>query len=179
MPPTSRACSRADLKPPGRLYAWAVSHPDRQPTRYVEQVRAICLGFPETTEKKAWGHPTFRVRDKIFASVGYYESGPGVGAPLGAEVMTMKAADGEQEVLLAQGHPFFYPKYVGPKGWIGVVLDDDTDFEEIAELVEDSYRQIAPRKLAARLDAEPPAPLSATLMGSGGDRPRVRGAPRE
>ena len=131
-----------------------MAHPDRQPTRYLEQVRAICLGFPEATEKKAWGHPTFRVRDKIFASVGYYESGPGIGAGIGVEVVTMKAAEGEQEVLLAQGHPFFYPKYVGPKGWIGVVLDDGADFEEIAELVEDSYRLIAPRKLAACLDAE-------------------------
>lgn len=131
-----------------------MAHPDRQPTRYLEQVRAICLGFPEATEKKAWGHPTFRVRDKIFASVGYYESGPGIGAGIGVEVMTMKAAEGEQEVLLAQGHPFFYPKYVGPKGWIGVVLDDGADFEEIAELVEDSYRLIAPRKLTACLDAE-------------------------
>lgn len=131
-----------------------MAHPDRQPTRYLEQVRAICLGFPEATEKKAWGHPTFRVRDKIFASVGYYGSGPGIGAGIGVEVMTMKAAEGEQEVLLAQGHPFFYPKYVGPKGWIGVVLDDGADFEEIAELVEDSYRLIAPRKLAACLDAE-------------------------
>lgn len=131
-----------------------MAHPDRQPIRYLEQVRAICLGFPEATEKKAWGHPTFRVRDKIFASIGYYESGPGIGAGIGVEVMTMKAVEGEQEVLLAQGHPFFYPKYVGPKGWIGVVLDDGADFEEIAELVEDSYRQIAPRKLAACLDAE-------------------------
>ena len=135
-----------------------VSHPDRQPIRYLEQVRAICLGFPEATEKKAWGHPTFRVRDKIFASVGYYESGPGIGAELGAEVMTMKAAEGEQEVLLAQGHPFFYPNYVGSRGWIGVVLGDDSDFGEIAELIEDSYRQIAPRKLVARLDAERPPP---------------------
>ena len=140
--------------PPALTTPLTVAHPDRQPTRYLEQVRAICLGFPEATEKKAWGHPTFRVRDKIFASVGYYESGPGIGAGIGVEVMTMKAAEGEQEVLLAQGHPFFYPKYVGPKGWIGVVLDDGADFEEIAELVEDSYRLIAPRKLAACLDAE-------------------------
>ena len=135
-----------------------MSHPDRQPVRYLEQVRAICLGFPEATEKQAWGHPTFRVKDKIFASIGYYESGPGIGAVAGAEVMTMKAAEGEQEVLLAQGHPFFYPKYVGPKGWIGVVLDDGADLDEIAELVEDSYRQIATRKLIDRLEAEQPPP---------------------
>lgn len=132
-----------------------MSHPDRQPTDlYREQIRAICLAFPETTEKTAWGHPTFRVRNKIFASHGYYESSPGDGAAGYVEVMTMKAAAGEQEVLLAEGHPFFYPKYVGSKGWIGVVLDEHTDLAEIAELVEDSYREIAPKRLSAQIDAK-------------------------
>ena len=110
-----------------------------------EKVRAVCLAFPEATEKKTWGHPTFRVRDKIFASLGVAEEDD-------LPVMTMKAAPGEQESLLAEGHPFFYPKYVGSKGWIGIVLTDDTDWAEIDELVEESFRVIAPKRLVARLD---------------------------
>ena len=66
--------------------------------------------------------------------------------------MAMKAEPGEQESLLAEGYPFFYPKYVGSKGWIGVHLTADTDWDEIAELVEESYRVIAPRALVRELE---------------------------
>ncbi len=102
--------------------------------------------MPESSEKETWGHPTFRVRDKIFTSFGESEGDEPT------TVVTMKAAPGEQEPILAEGHPFFLPKYVGSKGWIGIVLDDATDWTEIAEFVEDSYRQIAPKGLAAQLD---------------------------
>ena len=93
-----------------------------------QKVRDVCLGFPEASEKLTWGHPTFRVRDRIFASLGMAEDSD-------VPVMTMKAAPGEQESLLAEGHPFFFPKYVGSKGWIGIVIEGDTDWSEIAELV--------------------------------------------
>lgn len=59
--------------------------------------------------------------------------------------MSMKAAAGEQEGLLAIGHPFFKPKYVGSKGWIGIVIDDDTDWDEVRELVTDSFVVVAPK----------------------------------
>lgn len=115
--------------------------------------RRICLDLPEATEKETWDHPTFRVRDKIFASIGvgdgatYFspdELGP-------VTTMTMKAAPGEQESLLAGGHPFFKPKYVGSRGWIGIVIDEDTDWAEVEELVMDSYCAIAPKKLSKTL----------------------------
>ena len=47
---------------------------------------------------------------------------------------------------------FFRPPYVGGRGWIGVRLDRDVDWAEIAELCQDAYRVIAPARLAARLD---------------------------
>ncbi|RMH79016.1 MAG: MmcQ/YjbR family DNA-binding protein, partial [Actinomyces sp.] len=97
------------------------------------RAREVCLAFPEAIEKTTWGHPTFRVRDRIFASFAVDEES-------GRATMTMKAPPGEQEVLLAVGHPFFLPRYVGSKGWIGVVVDSGTDWSEIAELVEESYR---------------------------------------
>lgn len=109
------------------------------------RARGVCLAFPEATEKTTWGHPTFRVNDRIFASFAVDEASD-------RATMTMKAPPGEQEVLLAVGHPFFLPRYVGSKGWIGVVVDTGTDWGEIAELVEESYRLVAPRRLVARLD---------------------------
>ena len=108
-------------------------------------LRSICLGFPEAEERETWGEATFRVRDKIFAIAGVRDDGS-VGC-------SMKAYE-EQEALLARGAPFYYPPYVGSKRWIGIELGADTDWEEIAELVEESYRTTAPKRLAARLDED-------------------------
>jgi len=49
---------------------------------------------------------------------------------------------------------FFRPPYVGPSGWLGVRLDVDPDWDEIARIVEDAYRHVAPKRLVARLDAQ-------------------------
>ncbi len=48
---------------------------------------------------------------------------------------------------------FFRPPYVGNRGWIGVRIDLDPDWAEITEIVKDSYRLVAPKRLAAALDA--------------------------
>ena len=119
------------------------------PPAVLGRIRTICLALPEAAEKETWGHPTFRVADKIFASAGIEERDESRVVTMG-----MKAAPGEQKALLAAGHPYFYPKYVGSKGWIGIVIDRNTDWAEIAELVEDSYRAIAPRRLVIGLDQD-------------------------
>ncbi len=103
--------------------------------------------MPEASEKEAWGDPTWRVRDRIFAmQKGNFEGGrPSV---------WLKAAEGLQGALVASAPDrFFVPPYVGHKGWVGVHLDDRrVDWEEVADLVEESYRLVAPKRLAARLD---------------------------
>lgn len=137
-----------------------MAHPPRDliPARMLSKVRKICLSLPETTEKVAWGHPTFRVRDKMFASIGAWHYGAD-GKPLKEGetgnfrvTMTMPTLPGEQDALLARGKPFFFPAYVGVRGWIGIDLDAKTDWEELEELIETAYRKIAPKRLAALLD---------------------------
>ena len=65
----------------------------------------------------------------------------------------MKAARDDQRALLSQGEPFFYPSYVGAKGWIGVDLRSKAvDWVEFEELVRESYRLVAPKKLSAALE---------------------------
>lgn len=113
----------------------------------LQAIRDIALAFPEAVETEAWGHPTFRVRDKIFVSTGVDDDDH--------RVVTLKAAPGEQESLLAEGDPFFLPKYVGSRGWIGLRVDDDTDWRSVAELVVDSYREIAPRSLSVSIGIRP------------------------
>ncbi|NKZ07624.1 MmcQ/YjbR family DNA-binding protein [Actinomadura latina] len=110
------------------------------------KIREICLSLPEVTEKPFGGHtaPSFRVRDKLFVMT----SEDGLS-------MTFKAGPGVQEALVAENpEAFFVPKYVGSKGWVGARLDVDHDWDEMAELIEDSYRLIAPKRLANLLDRD-------------------------
>lgn len=102
------------------------------------------MSLPEATEKPFGGHtaPSFRVRDKLFAMT----SEDGLS-------LTFKAGPGVQDALVAEApERFFVPKYVGVKGWIGARLDVDHDWDEIAELIQDSYRLIAPKRLVNLLD---------------------------
>ena len=109
----------------------------------IEPLRQICLSFPEAVEKETWGHPTFRVNDKMFVMCSTDDTtGP---------TMTLKAPAGEQELLLASSVRFFYPSYVGANGWIGIKLSNSTDWDEVRELVDDSYRLIAPKRLLKAL----------------------------
>ncbi|HZT67512.1 MAG TPA: MmcQ/YjbR family DNA-binding protein [Acidimicrobiales bacterium] len=88
---------------------------------------------------------TFRVSKKIFCMAGGHDpSRPSV---------SLKTTREDHQALLAQGEPYFLPAYVGSKGWIGVELVHPAlDWTELEELVKDSYRLIAPKKLAACLD---------------------------
>lgn len=108
------------------------------------RLRAICLALPEATEKLSWeSTPTFRVRDRIFALHDVDRDGR-----LGCWV---KAPPGMQESLVAADPERYYrPPYLGGKGWLGIRLGDDADWDDIAARVEESWRTIAPKKVAAQ-----------------------------
>jgi predicted DNA-binding protein (MmcQ/YjbR family) len=107
------------------------------------RLRSICLALPEATEKEAWGDPTFRVREKIFAMEKRGD---------GRVSIWCKAAPGSQAILVgADPELFFVPPYVGSKGWIGMRLDAKPDWNEVATIVRRSYRLTAPKKLAAQI----------------------------
>ena len=111
----------------------------------IDRLRAICLTLPETTETEAWGDPTFRVRGKIFVMEKRGD---------GRISLWFKAPEGSQTILVgADPGRFFVPPYLGSKGWVGMRLDDDPDWGEVAALVGRSYRLIAPKRLAALLPA--------------------------
>lgn len=113
----------------------------------LERLRAICLALPEATEKEAWGAPTFRVRDKMFAMFLDNHHGDDRVA------IWCKAPPEVQGMLVsADARRFFVPPYVGHKGWVGVRLDLDVDWDEVAGIVEDGYRMSAPKRLIALLD---------------------------
>ena len=113
------------------------------------RLRKLCLALPEAHEVEAWGEPTFRVRNKLFAMYAAPNNHHGGGRP----AVWCKAAPGNQSLMVrAAPDRFFVPPYVGPSGWVGVWLDRNPDWTEVRELMCDSYRLIAPRKLQAALD---------------------------
>ena len=103
-------------------------------------VRDACLALPETTEVEAWGHPTFRVRNKMFVALG------GGDEP----TIAFKCDPETQAGFLAAGEPFFFPAYVGGRGWVGVnITHPGCDLAELPDLIRDAYVRTAPKKLAA------------------------------
>lgn len=119
------------------------------PPSPLTRLRKLCLALPEAHEVEAWGEPTFRVRNKLFAMYAAPNNHHGGGRP----AVWCKAAPGNQSLMVrAAPDRFFVPPYVGPSGWVGVWLDRDPDWAEVRDLMRDSYRLIAPRKLQAVLD---------------------------
>ncbi|WP_119726582.1 MmcQ/YjbR family DNA-binding protein [Thermomonospora amylolytica] len=111
-----------------------------------QRVIAICSALPEATAESGQ-HIVFRVRGKTFA---YYTDDHHGDGRL---TFQCKAAPDERQALLdGDGRRYFVPPYVGPRGWIGVYLDvPDVDWAEIGQLAADSYRMIAPKRLAAQV----------------------------
>lgn len=121
------------------------------PPRPITRLRKLCLSLPEAVEVEAWREPTFRVNKKLFAMYAAPNNHHGGGRP----AVWCKAAPGNQGLMVrAAPERFFVPPYVGPSGWVGVYLDGMVDWAELKELLTDSYRLIAPKRLAALLPAE-------------------------
>jgi hypothetical protein len=108
-----------------------------------DELRKVALSLPEAEERETWGHPTFRVRDKLFAAL----SDDGVQG-------TVKATKPEQAALVAADpQTFGVPAYVGRHGWVSIQLAT-VDPRELRELVVEAWRQTAPTRLVAAYDAE-------------------------
>jgi hypothetical protein len=112
----------------------------------LKRLRAICLSFPESSERLSHGETAFFFREKrSFANTDAYHHGAEhyaawIAAPLGA-----------QDVLVRSDPVhFFVPPYVGYRGWIGATLDNDPDWDEIERIIADGYAIVArPRPRAA------------------------------
>ncbi|MBZ5618185.1 MAG: MmcQ/YjbR family DNA-binding protein [Acidobacteriia bacterium] len=107
----------------------------------IRRVRRICSAMPESTEKLSHGEPTFFVRKKVFAMFANNHHDDGRIA------VWIPAPPGLQAMLIADApETFFKPPYVGVRGWVGIELDRIGD-EELASLIRDAWRLVAPKKL--------------------------------
>jgi hypothetical protein len=117
----------------------------------ISLLRDICLALPETFEKASHGEACFFVQltpksTKQFVAVDdHHHSADHLGfwcpAPPGAQ----------EELIAANPERFFRPPYVGHRGWVGVRIDNDPDWDEVAEVVTDGYRCVAKPAQVAQL----------------------------
>ena len=116
----------------------------------LERLRQVCLALPETSERLSHGSPTFFVREKK-SFVMYLDDHHGDGI-LG---IWCAAPEGVQRDLVdTEPARFFVPPYVGHRGWLGVRLDRDVDWEEVAGIVTDAYCCVAPKTLVRQVRPE-------------------------
>jgi predicted DNA-binding protein (MmcQ/YjbR family) len=124
----------------------AEAHPevvDRQHPIMV-RLREVCMAFPDAAEVSAWGRATYRTPKKIFVVAG---------ASMDDPFSMVFKPDPEDEPALRQDPRMWSPPYWGPFGWLALRLDADSDWGEVRELVDASYRQVALKRQVAILDA--------------------------
>lgn len=112
---------------------------------FLAELRAVCLDFPEATEVEAWGRPTFRA-GKIFATYSGTDDHP-------YGVIFKPEAD--ERLALVEDPRFYSPPYFGPSGWLALDFEaGPVDWDEVRELVETSYRQVALKRQIKALDVQ-------------------------
>ena len=130
-----------------------MSAPVEVPEDIVERIRTLCLALPEVTvrvdeslTRTRSTAQSFDIRRRSFCLLVAREGPAGMPVPL----LVLRADPDERDALLSMGHPFFASR--AGRDRIVMVLTGDTDWEEIRELVTESYRTLTPKKLAALLD---------------------------
>lgn len=113
-------------------------------------LRSIALGFPEAFEKISHGRPVF-CAPKMFAIFG--GNSKATGAMVAYPHALLVKVDESERRALEQDSRFFYPMYLGPFGWLGLdFAAAQVDWDEVAELVDASFRLTAPARLVRLLD---------------------------
>ena len=127
-----------------------MSHPQKfdDGDEHLARVRELCGAFPDADEKVSHGRPAFFTK-KIFA---YYGGSVKVADEWVEHPQAiMVQPDPADRAALLDDPRSFVPAYLGPSGWIGLDLGVDTDWDEIAELLDASFRLTAPKRSVARL----------------------------
>lgn len=113
--------------------------------KVLDRVRKICLSLPEVNEVEAWGHPTFRAPKKMFAAMG--------GEKDGSASLGLLVGFDRQDELLTDAR-FFPTPYAAHRGWVTLRLQPNMDWDEVAALAQEAYRQVAHKRLIKVLDAK-------------------------
>ncbi|MEU6847362.1 MmcQ/YjbR family DNA-binding protein [Streptomyces sp. NPDC046716] len=137
-----------------------MSSPGDVPPEILNRLRPICRQLPESYEEPAWIGVRWRIRTRTFAHVYMPDAQrSSVYAPYAAAdqelvVMTFRVPVDDLLGLTAGGFPFFRADW--GHNVVATVLGDHIDWTELAELITDSYRLMAPKFLAAKVTLPPP-----------------------
>ncbi len=113
------------------------------------RVSTICLALPESAREDHGSHATFTVRRKVFAYFLNDHHGDAI-----VSVCALAFPGENKRLIAAYPKKFYLPAYIGPRGWVGLRLDrGKVDWNEVRDLVTVSYLQVAPKKLAAAVEA--------------------------
>ena len=118
----------------------------------LSRVRSLALSFPDAAEKISHGHPAF-FTTKVFAYYGGSVRVDGVHRRHEQSVLVLLEPD--ERAALLDDERVYVPAYLGPAGWIGIDLTPDSDWSEINELLDASYRRTAGIRRVRALDARP------------------------
>lgn len=126
--------------------------PIEVPEEITDRIRTLCLALPEVTvavdearvpqRSTSW---SYMIRKRSFCLLIAWADSTGKPAPM----LVLRADPVEREALLSGGHPYFASRAGNDR--LGVLLTNETDWDEIGELVTESYRMLAPKKLIALL----------------------------
>ena len=120
--------------------------------RGLAEVRKVALGFPGAFEKISWGRPVF-CAPKIFVMYGGSAKTGTKSEYIQYPHSILVKVDESDRRALERDRRFFYPAYMGPSGWLGLDLTKKkVDWGEVTELIDASFRMIAPKKLIKMLD---------------------------
>jgi predicted DNA-binding protein (MmcQ/YjbR family) len=123
--------------------------------RALDRVRRLCLALPETRETTAWGHPVFKAGTKTFAAI----------EPVKGRTSIAFRLDPVDVDLLLRRKAFFATPY-GRGLWVSAWADSPLDWPLVTDLVQRSYRIVAPKRTLKRLGltspAEPKTPPAAS-----------------
>ena len=115
--------------------------------RVIKTLRALCMALPEANERLSHGEPTwFAGKGKVFAMLDNHHHGAEHVA-----VWLPQSLDAQLTLVDMDPARFFKPPYVGPRGWVGVVLSTQPDWKQVASLVRESYLRVATTKLQKAL----------------------------
>jgi len=114
------------------------------------RVNKICLALNETSIERHGSHAAFVVGQKKFAYYLDNHHNDGIVA------ITCKVGPDDNKLLAkAQPERFYLPAYLASKGWVALRLDGaEIDWDEVRELLYESYRLVAPKRLAMSITLE-------------------------
>lgn len=107
----------------------------------LDRLRQICTSLPSVEERLSHGEPAWFFKGKkLFVMYADRHHDDRV-------AFWCAAPPGAQEAMISsEPQKYFWPPYVGVRGWLGVFLDVEVDWDEVEAIVEEAYRAIVQKK---------------------------------